>query len=250
MIHENSASELSETITDSNEIKHETTVDDNQEIQTKKKPGIEKIIFGRHELSVWYNSQYSDEYQNCQRLFICEFCLKCMNSSIILNRHMEKCSLKHPPGNEIYRKGSISFFEVDGNKQKEYCQNLCLLAKLFLEYKTLFVDVEPFLFYVMTENDHLGMHLLGYFSKEKHSPNSYNVSCILTLPQYQRSGYGRMLIDFSYLLTRCENKIGSPEKPLSDHGIISYRSYWKFIIMNYLSSFENKEILLKGKLFI
>nr|XP_027202112.1 histone acetyltransferase KAT7-like [Dermatophagoides pteronyssinus] len=245
MIHENSASELSETITDSNEIKHETTVDDNQEIQTKKKPGIEKIIFGRHELSVWYNSQYSDEYQNCQRLFICEFCLKCMNSSIILNRHMEKCSLKHPPGNEIYRKGSISFFEVDGNKQKEYCQNLCLLAKLFLEYKTLFVDVEPFLFYVMTENDHLGMHLLGYFSKEKHSPNSYNVSCILTLPQYQRSGYGRMLIDFSYLLTRCENKIGSPEKPLSDHGIISYRSYWKFIIMNYLSSFENKEILLK-----
>src|SRR5699024_11568653 len=58
--------------------------------------------------------------------------------------------LRHPPGQEIYRKGDISYFEVDGNKQKEYCQNLCLLAKLFLDYKTLFFDVEPFLFYVMT----------------------------------------------------------------------------------------------------
>ncbi len=30
-------------------------------------------------------------------------------------------------------------------------QNLCLLAKLFLDHKTLYYDVEPFMFYVMTE---------------------------------------------------------------------------------------------------
>ena len=30
----------------------------------------------------------------------------------------EKCKLRHPPGNEIYRKGSISFFEIDGRKNK------------------------------------------------------------------------------------------------------------------------------------
>ena len=46
-----------------------------------------------------------------------------------------------------------------------YCQNLCLLAKLFLDHKTLYFDVEPFLFYVMTENDSHGCHLIGYFSK-------------------------------------------------------------------------------------
>ena len=46
-----------------------------------------------------------------------------------------------------------------------YCQNLCLLAKLFLDHKTLYFDVEPFLFYVMTENDHSGCHIVGYFSK-------------------------------------------------------------------------------------
>lgn len=46
-----------------------------------------------------------------------------------------------------------------------YCQNLCLLAKLFLDHKTLYFDVEPFLFYVMTENDNHGCHIIGYFSK-------------------------------------------------------------------------------------
>lgn len=46
-----------------------------------------------------------------------------------------------------------------------YCQNLCLLAKLFLDHKTLYYDVEPFLFYVMTEAANTGCHLVGYFSK-------------------------------------------------------------------------------------
>lgn len=46
-----------------------------------------------------------------------------------------------------------------------FCQNLCLLAKLFLDHKTLYYDVEPFLFYVMTEADSQGCHIVGYFSK-------------------------------------------------------------------------------------
>ena len=78
-----------------------------------------------------------------------------------------------------------------------YCQNLCLLAKLFLDHKTLYYDVEPFLFYVMTESDEHGAHIVGYFSKEKYSPDDYNVACILTLPPYQRKGFGRLLIQFS-----------------------------------------------------
>lgn len=77
----------------------------------------------------------------------------------------QKCPFKHPPGNEIYRKGSISFFELDGRKNKLYAQNLCLLAKLFLDHKTLYYDTDPFLFYVMTEYDNRGYHIVGYFSK-------------------------------------------------------------------------------------
>ena len=139
-----------------------------------------------------------------------------MNSSRIFERHSAKCTLRHPPGQEIYRKGDISYFEVDGNKQKEYCQNLCLLAKLFLDYKTLFFDVEPFLFYVMTVADSKGMHLVGYFSKEKFSAMNNNVSCILTLPTYQRHGYGRMLIEFSMFVFCC----------WTDH-LLTFCSLWK-----------------------
>ena len=72
-----------------------------------------------------------------------------------------------------------------GKKYKQYCQNLCLIAKSFLDHKTLYYDVEPFLFYVMTAADSDGCHIVGYFSKEKNSFLNYNVSCILTLPPYQ-----------------------------------------------------------------
>jgi len=46
-----------------------------------------------------------------------------------------------------------------------YSQNLCLLAKCFLDHKTLYYDTDPFLFYVMTEYDSKGFHIVGYFSK-------------------------------------------------------------------------------------
>uniref|UniRef100_A0A7N8Y6I4 Histone acetyltransferase n=1 Tax=Mastacembelus armatus TaxID=205130 RepID=A0A7N8Y6I4_9TELE len=206
---------------------------------------IKTIVFGRFELDTWYHSPYPEEYARLGRLYMCEFCLKYMKSQTILRRHMAKCVWKHPPGDEIYRKGNISVFEVDGKKNKIYCQNLCLLAKLFLDHKTLYYDVEPFLFYVMTEADNTGCHLVGYFSKEKNSFLNYNVSCILTMPQYMRQGYGKMLIDFSYLLSKVEEKVGSPERPLSDLGLISYRSYWKEVLLRYLNNFQGKEISIK-----
>jgi histone acetyltransferase SAS3 len=117
---------------------------------------IKCINFGGYEIETWYAAPYPEEYSRNRVLYICEFCLKYMNSDYVAWRHKLKCPAKHPPGDEIYRSKSISVFEVDGRKNPVYCQNLCLLAKLFLGSKTLYYDVEPFLFYVMTEYDELG----------------------------------------------------------------------------------------------
>lgn len=195
---------------------------------------IKCIQFGKYVIDTSYAAPYPEEYSHESRLFICEFCLKYLPSEFVAWRHKLKCPAKHPPGDEIYRDGSLSIWEVDGRKRTEYCQCLCLMAKLFLGSKTLYYDVDPFLFYVLTEYDELGYHFVGYFSKEKRPASQNNVSCILVMPIHQRKGYATFLIEFSYLLTRIEGKEGSPEKPLSDMGLTAYRSYWDLTISKHL----------------
>ncbi|XP_057835864.1 histone acetyltransferase of the MYST family 1 isoform X2 [Cryptomeria japonica] len=233
--------------------------------KTKVK-NIQVVELGKYEVDTWYYSPYPEEYTNIDKLYICEFCLKYMKKRMTYMRHMRKCGYRHPPGDEIYRtvvveqsvvpseckrvdestsqqikvseKGGmqqiLSVFEVDGEKNKLYCQNLCLLAKLFLDHKTLYYDVDSFLFYILTEKDEYGHKLVGYFSKEKYSVESYNLACILTLPPFQRKGYGRFLIALAYELSKKEGTVGTPERPLSDLGQVSFKSYWTQALLEVL----------------
>jgi len=139
----------------------------NDVMNNEIKLGSDRFIqFGKYRIQTWYTAPVPEEY-NVNPLYICEFCLKYFMSIFTYERHLKKCFKRHPPGNEIYRDGErkLSVFEVDGRKSKMYCQNLCMVAKMFLDHKTLFYDTEAFLFYVLTEIDEYGWHFIGYFSK-------------------------------------------------------------------------------------
>ena len=206
---------------------------------------IDEIVMGNYRCCTWYFSPFPEEYHNEKTLYFCEFCLNFYVKKDELERHLKtNCLLRHPPGNEIYRDDKISMFEVDGKTESIYCENLSYLSKLFLDHKTLAWDVDPFLFYILTEYDKYGYHFVGYFSKEKDSPQGWNLSCILTLPFHQRKGYGKFLIEFSYLLSKREQKYGSPERPLSDLGYSTYFAYWTQKICETLRKWEGNAITI------
>ena len=91
---------------------------------------------------------YPEEYCQHATLYLCQFCLKYMNSSFLALRHKVelsgsspsnhvltpslpiqlKCRMRHPPGDEIYRDNILSIFEVDGKKSKVYPHSCCAPA--------------------------------------------------------------------------------------------------------------------------
>lgn len=135
--------------------------------ETTKIKNISKIVMGGWEVEAWYYSPFPAEYCDIDCLYVCEFCLQYMKKRATLRRHRSLCPHRRPPGREIYRENGLSVFELDGRDHRAYCQKLCLLAKLFLDHKTLYYDVNPFFFYVVTTVDSDGAHIVGYFSKEK-----------------------------------------------------------------------------------
>lgn len=196
-------------------------------------------------LRPWYTAPFPAEYHRPDgKLWMCDRCLRYWAQQVRLERHVSKCSVV--VGEEVYREpGRVSVMRVDGAEEKPFAQSLCLLAKLFLDHKTLYYDTESFHFYVLYEHRRcketglVRSQIVGYFSKEKQSPSGYNLSCILVMPHRQRFGYGSLLIDLSYKLVITDNAVGTPEKPLSDLGLLAYCKYWRHVVT------RNKHILVK-----
>ncbi|WFD41562.1 histone acetyltransferase [Malassezia psittaci] len=144
----------------------------------------------------------------------------------LLHRHRRVCRHRHPPGRKVYQRGAHTIWEVDGALQKLYVQNLCLFGKLFIDHKTVCFDVEPFLCYLVTDASSQFDHVLGFFSKEKISYDHFNLACIVIFPPFQRKGYGTLLMEYSYYLSRGKEIAGTPERPLSALGLRGYVAFW------------------------
>uniref|UniRef100_A0A914YAK7 histone acetyltransferase n=1 Tax=Panagrolaimus superbus TaxID=310955 RepID=A0A914YAK7_9BILA len=170
-------------------------------------------------------------FQNVQlydTLFVCEQCVEYFSDRDTLDRHY-KCCIPNPlAGKEIYRDREKKFVirEADGFYDSSFSNRLCQIGRCFIGHKQLQYDIEPFSFYVLYEiTDDNKYRFVGYFSKQKYQHTSCNLCCLLVLPCFQGKGYGRLLIDFSFLLSKTEHVPGGPEFPLSESADHIYYKY-------------------------
>lgn len=57
-----------------------------------KVKNIATIELGRYEIETWYFSPFPAEYNDCLKLYFCEFCLNFMKRKEQLQRHMVRCA--------------------------------------------------------------------------------------------------------------------------------------------------------------
>jgi len=222
---------------DKNLVKKITDIVKKNKTPKKSQSGIKEIRIGDARMVPSFSSPFPEEYARQNVLYVCESCLEYFATEFVLKRHQKKCLSTLPPGEVVYHDSdNLGVFRVEGSTERTFCQSLCLIGKMFLDHKTLYYDVEPFLFYVVGELVENRFKIFGYFSKEREE-GANNLSCIVVFPPYRRIGLGSFLIDFSYHLTRTGNSppyTAGPEQPLSEEGEKAYSAYWKDTVVRYI----------------
>jgi len=225
-------------------------------------PNVLEVVFGSLLIKPWYPSFYPEELvgRKVERLYVCQWCFKYTKELTGFIKHLRACPLRstEAPGIHVYTSNGYSLYEIDGEKNKLYAQNLCLFAKLFLDTKSVFYDVTTFLYYLLVAhnptpdipNTQLDSEVpiaqnqvVGFFSKEKMSWDNNNLACILVFPPWQKQGLGQILMGASYEMSKREGRMGGPEKPLSDLGALAYIHYWSQTLARTILSCPSKKTL-------
>lgn len=204
----------------------------------------------------------------CPRLHVCPYCFAYspnIEDYLLHVRQHEQLEEDNPETTplpesaiKVYENNGYAVWQIDGEAEKLYCQNLSLFGKLFLEQKSVFFDTGSFLYFVLTytppspshspkvrrgqktspsNSVHLRTQVMGFFSKENPSWDSNNLACILIFPPFQHRQLGKLLMAVSYKLSGWEwvgGVIGGPEKPLSEMGKKSYLRFWSERIARFM----------------
>ena len=76
---------------------------------------IEFLQFGDITMEAWYYSALPPEFHG-RVLYMCPFCLFFFTKKCELEAHSETCTVRCPPGDEIYRDETLSMFEFDARQ--------------------------------------------------------------------------------------------------------------------------------------
>jgi len=95
--------------------------------EVTKVKNVNSLQLGRHRMDTWYFSAIPPEFWHqgdvesyIDILYSCEFCLKFFKHKSEMLHHYTKCTLRHPPGDEVYRgRDGIGMWELDGASEKQ-----------------------------------------------------------------------------------------------------------------------------------
>lgn len=213
-------------------IKNEISILELKKVLKEEIKRTNYIYLNNEKIKIEYNHPSLTE-----TIFFCNKCLNISYSLINYKQHDNICksfygllSYKGVFNND----NQIEIRQIDGLFYSSFSYSLTKLGRYFFIDKSLDSLLEYFYLFTLIVNN----KLVGYFSMDKLFQNC-NISCIVIFPPYRSYKYSYLLIDFSYKIFLLNNKVASPERPLSNGGKIVFKRYWRYIIYNLIKSNNN-----------
>ncbi|RUS22668.1 hypothetical protein BC937DRAFT_88003 [Endogone sp. FLAS-F59071] len=193
--------------------------------QATKVRNVGSIVFGKYEIATWYYSPYPDEYGDAvDKLWICEFCMKYMKEEMGLRVHRVRIKSTNKAVSQC---GSESYFEFlrDREATHSYLRKFASSrADNCIVRTSVFWRSSSWIIRLSTMTSKV---FCSIFSRKKTSGRGLWITWSGIFQKYAST-------NLRYELSKRQHTIGSPEKPLSDLGLLGYQSYWASVLLSIL----------------